>query len=191
MSARRLREKMNALDQKATLEGSKKRGTPRKRKGATDPKKLEGRRYSICQIHEPERQRDHPPRPEGESEGTHGDPALSGQCRGPGAADEVTIRAPGLQRTGSGRVSMAKSASVSTEINLLGMTVDEGVSALEKYLDADACMAHLETVRIVHGKGTGARSAKASTITCADRKESPPSGLGNTEKATQALPLFS
>lgn len=69
--------------------------------------------------------------------------------------DEVTIRAPGLQRSGSGRVSMAKSASVSTEINLLGMTVDEAVSALDKYLD-DACVAHLETVRIVHGKGTGA-----------------------------------
>ncbi len=69
--------------------------------------------------------------------------------------DEVTIRAPGLARTGAGRVSMAKSVSVSPEINLLGMTVDEGVSALEKYLD-DACMAHLETVRIVHGKGTGA-----------------------------------
>ena len=69
--------------------------------------------------------------------------------------DEVTIRAPGLQRSGAGRVSMAKSASVSTEINLLGMTVDEAVSALEKYLD-DARMAHLETVRIVHGKGTGA-----------------------------------
>ena len=69
--------------------------------------------------------------------------------------DEVTIRAPGLQRSGSGRVSMSKSASVSPEINLLGMTVDEGVSALEKYLD-DARVAHLETVRIVHGKGTGA-----------------------------------
>lgn len=69
--------------------------------------------------------------------------------------DEVTIRAPGLARTGAGRVSMAKSVSVSPEINLLGMTVDEGVSALEKYLD-DACMAHLETVRIVHGKSTGA-----------------------------------
>ena len=69
--------------------------------------------------------------------------------------DEVTIRAPGLQRSGAGRVSMSKSSSVSTEINLLGMTVDEAVSALEKYLD-DACMAHLETVRVVHGKGTGA-----------------------------------
>ena len=69
--------------------------------------------------------------------------------------DEVTIKAPGLQRSGAGRVSMSKSSSVSTEINLLGMTVDEAVSALEKYLD-DACMAHLETVRVVHGKGTGA-----------------------------------
>ena len=69
--------------------------------------------------------------------------------------DEVTIRAPGLQRSGAGRVSMSKSSSVSTEINLLGMTVDEAVSALEKYLD-DACMAHLEQVRVVHGKGTGA-----------------------------------
>ena len=69
--------------------------------------------------------------------------------------DEVTIRAPGLVRSGAGRVSMAKSASVSSEINLLGKTVDEAVSALEKYLD-DACVAHLETVRVVHGKGTGA-----------------------------------
>ncbi len=69
--------------------------------------------------------------------------------------DEVTIRAPGLQRTGAGRISMSKSATVSTEINLLGKTVDEAVASLEKYLD-DAYMAHLETVRIVHGKGTGA-----------------------------------
>ena len=69
--------------------------------------------------------------------------------------DEVTIQAPNLARTGSGKVRMSKSASVSTEINLLGMTVDEAVSALDKYLD-DAYMAHLPSVRIVHGKGTGA-----------------------------------
>lgn len=50
---------------------------------------------------------------------------------------------------------MQKSASAATEINLLGMTVDEACSELEKYLD-DAAMAHLENVRIVHGKGTGA-----------------------------------
>ena len=50
---------------------------------------------------------------------------------------------------------MSKSMSVKSEINLLGMTGDEAVSALDKYLD-DAIMAHLNSVRIVHGKGTGA-----------------------------------
>ena len=69
--------------------------------------------------------------------------------------DEVTIKAPNMARTGSGKVRMSKSAAVSTEINLLGKTVDEAVSELDKYLD-DAYMAHLPSVRIVHGKGTGA-----------------------------------
>ena len=69
--------------------------------------------------------------------------------------DEVTIQAPNLARTGSGKVRLSKSAAVSTEINLLGKTVDEAVSELDKYLD-DAYMAHLPSVRIVHGKGTGA-----------------------------------
>jgi len=50
---------------------------------------------------------------------------------------------------------MSKSSSISTEINVLGKTVDEAVSILEKYLD-DAAIAHLKSVRIVHGKGTGA-----------------------------------
>ena len=50
---------------------------------------------------------------------------------------------------------MSKSYSISTEINLLGKTVDEALSALDKYLD-DAYLAHLPSVRIVHGKGTGA-----------------------------------
>ena len=50
---------------------------------------------------------------------------------------------------------MSKSTSVSTEINLLGKTVDEAVAELDKYLD-DAYLAHLKSVRIVHGKGTGA-----------------------------------
>lgn len=63
--------------------------------------------------------------------------------------------APVLQRTGAGKIKMSKSASTSTEINLLGMTVDEALPALDKYLD-DAYLAHLPSVRIVHGKGTGA-----------------------------------
>ena len=49
---------------------------------------------------------------------------------------------------------MSKSMNVSTEINLLGKTVDEACAELDKYLD-DAAIAHLEQVRIVHGKGTG------------------------------------
>ena len=69
--------------------------------------------------------------------------------------EEEEITAPGLKRTSSGRISMAKSMAVSPEINLLGKTVDEGIQLLDKYLD-DACVAHLPSVRIVHGKGTGA-----------------------------------
>lgn len=72
--------------------------------------------------------------------------------------NEETITAPSLQRTGAGKIKMSKSASVSTEINLLGKTVDEALSVLDKYLD-DAYLAHLPSVRIVHGKGTGALRA--------------------------------
>ena len=57
--------------------------------------------------------------------------------------------------TGSGKLRMSKSAAVSTEINLIGMTVDEAIAHLDKYLD-DAYLAHVPNVRIVHGKGTGA-----------------------------------
>ena len=70
-------------------------------------------------------------------------------------AEEETITTPTLQRTGTGKIKMSKSLSVSTEINLLGKTVDEAISALDKYLD-DAYLAHLPSVRVVHGKGTGA-----------------------------------
>lgn len=63
----------------------------------------------------------------------------------------------GTKKTGSasGKIRMSKSASISTEINLIGMTVDEAIAHLDKYLD-DAYIAHLPSVRIVHGKGTGA-----------------------------------
>lgn len=60
--------------------------------------------------------------------------------------------------TGKGKVKMNKSLSVSSEINLLGKTVDEAVAELDKYLD-DAILAHLTSVRVVHGKGTGALRA--------------------------------
>ena len=61
-------------------------------------------------------------------------------------------------RTSKGKVKMGKSLSVSPEINLLGKTVDEAVAELDKYLD-DASLAHLTSVRVVHGKGTGALRA--------------------------------
>lgn len=57
--------------------------------------------------------------------------------------------------TGAGKIKMSKSASVSTEINLIGKTTDEAIALLDKYLD-DAYIAHMPSVRIVHGKGTGA-----------------------------------
>ena len=70
-------------------------------------------------------------------------------------AEEATITAPNLQRTNSGKIKMSKVSSISTEINLLGRTVDEALAELDKYLD-DAYLAHLPSVRVVHGKGTGA-----------------------------------
>ena len=69
--------------------------------------------------------------------------------------DEAVITTKQFKKTGSGKIRMSKSASVSTEINLIGMTVDEALAHLDKYLD-DAYLAHLPSVRIVHGKGTGA-----------------------------------
>ena len=69
--------------------------------------------------------------------------------------EEETVNTAKMQRSSSGRLKMSKSYSVSTEINLLGKTVDEALSELDKYLD-DAYLAHLPSVRIVHGKGTGA-----------------------------------
>lgn len=79
---------------------------------------------------------------------------------------EETITTSSSKHTGSstGKIKMSKSFSVSPEINLLGKTVDEAISELDKYLD-DAYLAHLPSVRIVHGKGTGAlRSAVQSHL---------------------------
>lgn len=58
-------------------------------------------------------------------------------------------------KTSTGKLKLSKSSTISTEINLLGKTVDEAIAVLDKYLD-DAYLSHLSSVRIVHGKGTGA-----------------------------------
>ena len=55
----------------------------------------------------------------------------------------------------SSKIKMSKSLSVSSEINLIGLMSDEAIARLDKYLD-DAYIAHLPSVRVVHGKGTGA-----------------------------------
>lgn len=51
-------------------------------------------------------------------------------------------------------INKAKSKNISSEINLIGRTVDEAILLLDKYLD-DAYLARLKEVRIIHGKGTG------------------------------------
>lgn len=63
----------------------------------------------------------------------------------------------GKKKTGSGSSSarMSKSFTISPEVNLIGMTTDEAIPELDKYLD-DAYLAHLPSVRVVHGRGTGA-----------------------------------
>lgn len=69
--------------------------------------------------------------------------------------DEEVIKAPGLQKTGAGKIKMSKSASISTSLNIIGKTVDEAMPEVEKYLD-DAYLAHISQVTIIHGRGTGA-----------------------------------
>lgn len=69
--------------------------------------------------------------------------------------DDNTSSSKKYGGSSTGKIKMSKAASVSTEINLIGMTVDEAIAHLDKYLD-DAYIAHLPSVRIVHGKGTGA-----------------------------------
>lgn len=69
--------------------------------------------------------------------------------------DEAVIQAPTLNKTGSGKIKMSKAATVSTSVNLIGMTVDEAMAEVDKYLD-DAYLAHLPQVTVIHGRGTGA-----------------------------------
>ncbi len=68
---------------------------------------------------------------------------------------EATVSYEGKkQKHGTGAIRMAKSSSVTGELNLIGKTVDEALPLLDKYLD-DAYLAHYPTARIIHGRGTG------------------------------------
>lgn len=53
------------------------------------------------------------------------------------------------------RTTVSKAMNISTEINVMGMTVSEATQEIDKYLD-DAILSHLHKVTIIHGKGTGA-----------------------------------
>ena len=57
--------------------------------------------------------------------------------------------------TGSSNYKTNKTKTATSEINVIGYNVDEAVFVIDKYLD-DCVLAKLNTVRIVHGKGTGA-----------------------------------
>ncbi len=68
--------------------------------------------------------------------------------------DEEVILTPNLRKTSSGRMKIGKSDTISMELNLIGKNSDDAIAALDKYLD-EAYLAHLPSVRIVHGKGSG------------------------------------
>ncbi|HCJ09616.1 MAG TPA: endonuclease MutS2, partial [Clostridiales bacterium] len=81
-------------------------------------------------------------------------PARRGETKGTRSAEGGPgSGAPG-PAAGAG-VTLEKALEVSPEVHLRGLTVEEALARLDKYLD-DAALAGLESVRVVHGRGTGA-----------------------------------
>jgi DNA mismatch repair protein MutS2 len=74
---------------------------------------------------------------------------------GAGSDSIVTSRKGRQDKSSVSKIKMSKSYNISPEVNLIGMTTDEAIAVLDKYLD-DAYLAHLPQVRVVHGRGTGA-----------------------------------
>ena len=58
------------------------------------------------------------------------------------------------KRPSPGKTAVMKTESAVTELDLRGQMADEAILNLEKFID-DAVLAKLETVRVIHGKGTG------------------------------------
>lgn len=89
------------------------------------------------------------------------------------------------KNTGSGRIGMSKAATMHQEVNLIGMTVDQAMPVMEKYLD-DAYLAHMTQVTVIHGRGTGAlRTAVHNRLKKLKYVKS--YRLGDLERATWAL----
>ncbi|MDD6212644.1 MAG: Smr/MutS family protein, partial [Clostridiales bacterium] len=82
---------------------------------------------------------------------------------------EETVAFEGKQtRSTASQIKMSKSTSVTGELNLIGKTVDEAIPELDKYLD-DAYLAHMPSVRIIHGRGTGTLKAAVQSFLRKDR----------------------
>lgn len=59
--------------------------------------------------------------------------------------------------------SISKTRIIKSEINVIGLNVEESIFVIDKFLD-DASFSKLQTVRIVHGKGTGKLRNRYSSI---------------------------
>lgn len=70
---------------------------------------------------------------------------------------------PGTERRPAAAIRVPEKTGVGSELHLLGRTTDEAREMVEQYLD-DAFMAGLPTVRLVHGKGTGALRKTVRTL---------------------------
>ena len=65
------------------------------------------------------------------------------------------LQSPDVNKSANtSHVSVSKTKNAKSEINIIGLNVDEATFVVDKFLD-DCALAKLETVRIVHGKGTG------------------------------------
>lgn len=84
-----------------------------------------------------------------------GESAKQPPSKGTGKASKYHQQSYSNQSSGSGRLDISKASNMSAEINVIGMTVDEAVARIDKHID-DAYLCHLPSIRIIHGKGTGA-----------------------------------
>ena len=85
----------------------------------------------------------------------YGNPVGSGSRKQSGSAIKRAFRDADKASSSGKGLDLSRGSSVSPELNLLGLTTDDAIWKLDKYLD-EARVSNLQSVRIVHGKGTGA-----------------------------------